>query len=87
MRFRICDSLQGSLSAMVRTNRWILRISFTLVLLMAGLGLWYGSTAWQPAFEELDLSTYTNSQDWVESASLFAEQAVQLFIGATGSSQ
>jgi hypothetical protein len=54
---------------------------------MAGLGLWYGSTAWQPAFEELDLSTYTNSQDWVESASLFAEQAVQLFIGATGSSQ
>jgi hypothetical protein len=68
---------------MARQNRWSIRISFILVLVMALVGLWYALTFWTPSVTEIDVAGTTEQIDWVEAASAVGEQAVQLLLGAT----
>ena len=68
---------------MARQNRWTVRISFMLVIVMAAVGLWYATTVWLPALDTVDLSFLTNTADWVDIASAVGEQLIQLLLGAT----
>ena len=68
---------------MRRQNRWSVRISFLLVILMGFAGVWYVNTVWMPVFNTIDLYALSEGIDWVTVASDIGEQAVQLLLGAT----
>ncbi len=68
---------------MMRQNRWTIRISFLAVVGMGLFGLWYATAVWIPMFDTVDLSAFTDSADWVDTAAAIGEQAVQLLLGAT----
>jgi hypothetical protein len=69
---------------MVRPSRTSSRIAFTLVLLMAFLGMWYARSNWQIQPEALQLEALATEGDWVDFASTLAEEAIQLFLGLAG---
>ena len=50
---------------------------------MGLFGLWYATAVWIPMFDTVDLSAFTDSADWVDTAAAIGEQAVQLLLGAT----
>jgi hypothetical protein len=64
-------------------NRWAVRISFVLVLLMVILGFWYANAVWIPRFDDVDLSIFTDSATLTDRIADAGEQAIQLLLGAT----
>jgi hypothetical protein len=69
---------------MVRqNNRWTIRISFAVVLLMGIVGFGYAVSVWLPMFDAIDLSAFADNVDWVDTAATIGEQAVQFLLGIT----
>jgi hypothetical protein len=66
-----------------QNNRWTIRLSFALVLLMGLIGFWYAVAVWMPMLDAVDLSAFTDNVDWVDTAATIGEQVVQLLLGFT----
>ena len=64
-------------------NRWAVRISFILVLLLAVFGFWYATAVWIPRFDNVDLSIFTDSATLTDRIADASEQTIQLLLGAT----
>jgi hypothetical protein len=75
------------MNAMLRNNRWqnrwVVRISFALVLLMVVLGYWYATAVWIPRFDNVDLSAFTDSATLTDRIADAGEQAIQVLLGVT----
>ena len=69
---------------MVRPSLTSSRIAFTLVLVMAFLGMWYARANWQIQPEALQLDAFASEGDWVDMLSTLGEEAIQLFLGIAG---
>ena len=66
-----------------QNNRWTIRLSFALVLLMGLIGFWYAVAVWMPMLDAVDLSAFADNVDWVDTAATIREQVVQLLLGFT----
>jgi hypothetical protein len=66
---------------MARNNRISLRIFLIVVLIMGFVGAWYASNNWQPQFETIDLSLFSEEGDWIETLSALGEESIQLIMG------
>ncbi len=66
-----------------QNNRWTIRLSFALVLLMGLIGFWYAVAVWMPMLDAVDLSAFADNVDWVDTAATIGEQVVQLLLGFT----
>ena len=69
---------------MVRNSRSTTRIFFILVIAAALFGGWFASTTWQVDLSTLEVPSLDEEADWIDTASLLSEQALQFFLGWTG---
>ena len=66
---------------MVRNNRMTLRLFLIIILIMGFVGAWYASNNWQPQFDSIDLSLFSEEGDWIETLSALGEESIQLIMG------
>jgi len=70
----------------VRNNRHVTRLFFLLVLGAAFFGSWYALEHWQIQPERLELSFLNEGLDWIDIVAALGEEALQLFLGLTSTS-
>ncbi|MGL4649377.1 MAG: hypothetical protein ACRC1H_08200 [Caldilineaceae bacterium] len=70
---------------MVRNNRLTLRVMLAAVLVAGLLGAWFASAMWTVDIATLAVPGLEDQADWVDAASLVAEQLIQFFLGWTNS--
>jgi hypothetical protein len=69
---------------MVRNSRNTTRIFFILVIAAALFGGWFANTTWQVDLAGFEVPSLDEDADWIDTASLLSEQAIQFFLGWTG---
>lgn len=67
----------------VRTNRNTIRLFFALVLAAGLAGATIAASLWNVDVASLPVPGINPDSDWVDTISLFAEQAIQFFLGWT----
>lgn len=68
---------------MRRTKRYVLRLSFLLVIFAGILGGWYADRAFTVQPEALSEVQLVDSANWIDFFATLGEQALQLFLGFT----
>ena len=69
---------------MVRNSRSTTRIFFILVIAAALFGGWVASSTWQADLTAFEAPSLDEEADWIDTASVLSEQALQFFLGWTG---
>lgn len=69
---------------MVRNTRSTTRIFFILVIVAAILGGWFANATWQVDLTAFEIPSLDEDADWIDTASVLSEQAIQFFLGWTG---
>ncbi len=72
---------------MVRNSRNTLRLFFLLVIAGALFGAWFASSYWQMDLTTMETPTAVESTDWLDTAAIIGEEALQFILGWTGSGQ
>lgn len=68
---------------MVRNNRTLNRIFFSLVLVGGLLGAMVFGAMWQVDVASVDVSGFDPTADWVDTIGLLGEELIQFFLGWT----
>lgn len=68
---------------MVRNNRLMNRIFFSLVLVGGLIGAMIFASMWQVDVNSIDISGFDPTADWVDTVGVLGEELLQFFLGWT----